>query len=94
MTFEALILGLVQLYFYVVIASVVLSWLVGFDVINIRNRLARFIYDSCNALVDPALKPIRRVVPLVGSLDFSPLILLILLQVIQILIVKFWPPGL
>jgi YggT family protein len=93
-TFEGLVLGLVQTYFYIVIASVVLSWLVGFDVINIRNRLARFIYDSCNALVDPALRPIRRIVPTVGSLDFSPLVLLILIQVVQILIGKFWPPGL
>jgi YggT family protein len=93
-TFESLIINIIDLYFFVVVVGVVMSWLVAFDVINLRNRFVRAIYDTMNALVEPALRPIRRILPPMGGLDLSPIVLFFLLQALKILIFKLWPAGL
>lgn len=67
----------VVLYTYVVIASVILSWLIGFNVINGHNPIVRSIWQAVTALTEPLLKPIRRVLPNMGGLDLSPVILLL-----------------
>ena len=68
-----------QFYIYVVFAAVIVSWLVSFEVINMRNRFAYMIYDMLFRVTEPALKPIRRYVPNLGGLDISPVVLIILL---------------
>ncbi|MDE2384342.1 MAG: YggT family protein [Alphaproteobacteria bacterium] len=78
-----LVIELISLYRYVVIASVILSWLVAFNIINYGNPLVRQIAHAVSALTDPLLDPIRKVVPAFGGLDFSPIILFIALQFVE-----------
>ena len=67
----------VQLYEWVVIAAVVLSWLLAFNVINYSNPFVRSIWQAIGAVTEPFLKPIRRMMPSLGGLDISPIILLL-----------------
>jgi YggT family protein len=88
-----LINTVLQLYIYVIIASVVMSWLVAFDVINLRNRFVRMFNDAINALINPLLKPIRRIVPAPGGIDFSPMVLFLLILFLRYLINEYWPTS-
>ena len=74
-----LILTVIQLYIWVLIASAVLSWLVAFNVVNTSNRMVYSIGEFLYRITEPALRPIRRVVPLVGGFDISPIVLILLL---------------
>lgn len=65
----------INLYVWVVIISVILSWLMTFGVINMYNPLVRSIWQGVNALTEPFLAPIRRFMPNLGGLDISPVIL-------------------
>ena len=78
--------ALIELAILVVLAAAILSWLVAFDVINLRNPNMRRLVEGLDRLVDPMLRPIRRVLPRLGGVDLSPIILLILLQALQILV--------
>jgi len=68
---------LVALYVWVVIAGVVLSWLMAFNVVNAYNPFVRSIWNALNAVTEPLLRPIRRVLPDLGGIDISPVILLL-----------------
>lgn len=63
-------------YWWVVIASAVLSWLIGFSVVNLANPNIRQLWKVMMAVTEPLLNPIRRLLPSVGGLDFSPVVLL------------------
>ncbi len=80
---EWLFSSVLSLYLWVVIASAVLSWLVAFDVINLRNRLVATIYDTCDRLTTPVLAPIRKVLPNLGGVDLSPVVLILGIQMVQ-----------
>jgi YggT family protein len=80
------ILLVLYMYQYVVIAAVVLSWLIGFGVVNMHNDVVRAIYRGVAALTDPLLRPIQRILPSMGGLDLSPLILLLAIYFVQHLI--------
>ncbi|HXF55950.1 MAG TPA: YggT family protein [Hyphomicrobiaceae bacterium] len=73
----AFISYLIQLYVYVVIAAVIFSWLIAFNVINAYNPFVRSLWQALNAVTEPLLRPIRRVMPDLGGLDLSPIVLLI-----------------
>jgi len=68
---------LITLYTYVVIANVILSWLMAFGVVNPYNSTVRAIWQVLNALVEPLLRPIRNVMPNLGAIDISPIVLLL-----------------
>jgi YggT family protein len=72
---------LITLYTYVVIASVIMSWLISFNVINLYNPVVRTIWDALGALTEPFLRPIRRfvqrVLPDLRGIDISPIFLLL-----------------
>ncbi|NOT71995.1 MAG: YggT family protein [Hyphomicrobium sp.] len=68
---------LITLYTYVVIASVILSWLMAFGVINSYNPMVRSIWQGLHAVTEPLLGPIRRMLPNMGGIDISPIILLL-----------------
>jgi YggT family protein len=85
-----LVLTLINIYIYILVVSVVMSWLVAFDVINLRNRFVHMIYDTVNRLIDPTLRPIRRILPTMGGLDLSPLIVFVLLIFLKNLIYEYW----
>ena len=68
---------LIDLYTYVIIAGVVMSWLMAFGVINSSNPMVRSIWQGLNALTEPLLGPIRRALPNMGGIDISPIVLLL-----------------
>jgi YggT family protein len=83
-----LISTLIQLYIWILIANAVLSWLVAFNVVNPSNNVVRTIGEMLYRLTEPALRPIRQILPSLGGLDISPVILIILLIFVQRLL--FW----
>lgn len=68
---------LITLYTWIIIASVVLSWLMAFNVVNAYNPFVRSLWGALNAMTEPLLRPIRRVLPDLGGIDLSPLVLLL-----------------
>ena len=81
-----LIDSVIGLYFYVVIFSIIMSWLIMFNVVNTTNRFVYLAADFLHKATEPALRPIRRFVPNLGGLDLSPIVLfLVLIFVRQIL---------
>ena len=74
---------ILNFYWFVVMASVVLSWLINFNVINTRNDLVRMIWRVTYDLTEPVYRRIRQVVPALGGIDFSPFILLLLIYLLQ-----------
>jgi YggT family protein len=77
---------LIDLYKYIVIAAVILSWLMAFGVVNPYNRFVRSLAEALAAVTEPLMRPIRRALPDMGGLDLSPLVLLLGLIFIQIVI--------
>jgi YggT family protein len=82
---------LVWLYTVVIIAAVVVSWLTAFGVLNTYNPMARSLIRTLDALTEPVFRQVRRIIPAFGGLDLSPLIVLILLQVLQRLVDGYVP---
>jgi len=84
-----------QLYTYLIIASAILSWLVAFNVINTRNDVVRTIWSFLDAVTEPALRPIRRILPNLGGVDISPVLLIFLIIFIQNILarLKYQVPG-
>ena len=78
-----LLLQILKLYSYVVIANVVVSWLRAFNILNTQNRFVYSILELSYRLTDPILNRIRRFLPNLGSLDISPIILLLLIWFIE-----------
>ena len=78
-----LLLSILDLYFYVIIASVIASWLVGFGIVNSYNPIARTILRALHALTEPVFAPVRRILPALGGLDLSPLIVLLLISFLR-----------
>jgi YggT family protein len=78
-----LIITILDLYSYVVIAAVVLSWLVAFNVVNGGNPIVRQVWHAVNVLTEPLLAPIRRLLPNLGGIDISPIFLLVALQFLR-----------
>ena len=78
-----IIFPILTLYSYIIIATAIMSWLLAFDVINFRNQLVRSIWNFLNAVTEPALRPIRRILPNLGGVDISPIILLLLIMFIE-----------
>ena len=71
-----LVLQILKLYSYIVIANVIISWLVAFNVLNTRNRFVYSVLELTYRLTEPFLNKIRRFIPNLGTLDISPVILL------------------
>jgi len=80
--------------YWLVLIYVILSFLVGFNVINLNNQIVRQIYTGINSLVDPMLAPIRRILPTAGGLDFSPLVLLLIVMFLRTLLLQDLLPAL
>jgi len=80
----------IDLYIWVVIASAILSWLVAFNVVNTNNRFVLSIADMLYRLTEPALRPIRNILPNLGGIDISPVILILLLLFIRDVVLLGW----
>ncbi len=83
-----LINSIASIVWWLILIYVIMSWLVGFNVINLQNQIVRQIYYGINSLVEPILAPIRRILPTAGGIDFSPIVLLIGIEFLRIFIVR------
>ena len=83
-----LVSQVIWIYIYILVASAVLSWLVAFNVVNTRNDVVRNIGYFLYRITEPALRPIRRLMPNLGGIDVSPIILIIGLMFLERLI--YW----
>ncbi len=77
----------VQIYIYLLIASAVISWLTALNVINVRHRAVYLAMNFLYRITEPVLRPIRRVIPSIGGIDVSPIIVIIVLHFVRQLIV-------
>lgn len=77
---------IVSIVVVLVIVQFVLSLLISFNVVNTSNDFVQAIWRSVNALLEPLLRPIRKLMPNTGAIDFSPLVLIVLLNIIQIVL--------
>jgi len=77
------ILLVLQLYIYIVIAAAVLSWLVAFNVVNTRNPVVSVVGDFLYRITEPALRPIRAILPSLGGIDLSPMVLFLIIILIE-----------
>jgi YggT family protein len=68
-----------ELYVYLVVVSAILSWLVSFKVVNTSNRMVYMVGDFLYRITEPALRPIRRILPNLGGIDVSPLVLILVI---------------
>lgn len=85
-TLVSMISYLVQIVTVVVIAQFVLGLLISFNVVNMHNDAVAAIWKALNAILEPVLKPIRRIMPDTGSIDLSPMVLIIGLNLLMILL--------
>ena len=74
---------IIQLYIWILIAAAILSWLVAFNVVNARNPIVANLGEFLYRVTEPALRPIRALLPNLGGIDISPVILIILLLFLQ-----------
>jgi YggT family protein len=87
--FHWLIDTILGIYTWLIIAQVVLSWLVRFNVINTRNQFVNTVGNFLYAVTEPLLRPIRRFIPTIGGFDISPVILLLLVQFVRLLLARY-----
>jgi YggT family protein len=90
---QTLLLAL-DIFWWLIIASAIFSWLFAFNVINSRNQVVAMIGDFLYRVTEPALRPIRRIMPDLGGIDISPIILLLILFFVRQLIITTIAPAL
>jgi len=77
-----------DIYIWAIIISAILSWLVAFNVVNTRNQFVSMVGDFLWRVTEPALRPIRRIVPNLGGIDISPIILILLVYFLQMVLIN------
>ena len=86
--------SIITIYLWIIIINAILSWLVAFSILNTQNRFVFSVLDTTYKLTDPALNKIRRFIPTFGSIDISPVILILLLMFLRNLIFEVFAPNL
>ena len=86
--------SIITIYLWIIIINALLSWLVAFNVLNTQNRFVFSVLDATYKSTDPALNKIRRFVPTFGSIDISPVVLILILMFLRNLIFEIFAPGL
>ena len=86
--------NVVGLYIWILIINAVISWLVAFNVLNTSNRFVYSVLDVSYKLTDPPLSFIRRYLPSLGSIDISPVVLILVLMFLRNLVFEMFAPGL
>ena len=86
--------SVITIYLWIIIINAILSWLVAFNVLNTQNKFVFSVLDVTYKLTDPALNKIRRFIPTFGSIDISPVILILFLMFLRNLIFEAFAPGL
>ena len=88
-----IVLLVLQIYIWLLIAAAVLSWLVAFNVVNIRNQVVAMLLDFLYRLTEPLLRPIRLMLPNLGGIDVSPVILILLILLLENVIIRYIYPN-
>lgn len=83
--FQILLL-LIQVASFIVIAHIIMSWLISFGVLNLRQPIVAQIWDGLNRLLQPIYDPIRRILPNMGGLDLAPLVVILVLYALRIVV--------
>ena len=86
--------NIITIYLWIIIINAIFSWLVAFNVLNTQNKFVFSVLDVTYKLTDPALNKIRRFIPTFGSIDISPVILILFLMFLRNLIFEAFAPGL
>ena len=86
------ILLVLQIYVWLLIAAAILSWLIAFGVVNTRNQAVAMLAGFLYRITEPALRPIRRILPNLGGIDISPVILILIIYFIQEVIARYIYP--
>jgi YggT family protein len=87
------ILLILDIYIWLLIAAAVLSWLIAFNVINTRNQFVAMVVDFLYRITEPVLRPIRNVLPSLGGIDISPVVLILIIILIKDIIVRYIYPS-
>ena len=85
--------SIVTIYIWILIINAILSWLIAFNILNTSNRLVYSLLDVSYKMTDPLLRPIRNFLPSLGSIDISPVVLILLLMFVRNLIFEFLAPS-
>jgi YggT family protein len=85
--FQILML-LLDVLWFLILAHVIMSWLINFQVLNLRQQLVAQLWDGLNRIMEPIYTPIRRILPPMGGIDFAPLVALIGVYAIRIILVN------
>ena len=92
LSLAVLIDKVIDIYTWIVIAGAIMSWLVAFGVVNISNKFIRMVVDVLYRLTEPVLRPLRRILPNLGGVDISPVLLLLGLFFVRSLLWEYvWP---
>ena len=86
--------SIINIYIWLIIINAILSWLVAFNVLNTQNRFVFAVLNATHQLTDPVLNKIRRYIPNLGSIDISPVVLILLLIFIRNLFFELLAPNL
>jgi YggT family protein len=86
--------SMITIYLWIIIINAILSWLVAFNVLNTQNRFVFSVLDATYKLTDPALSKIRRFIPMFGSIDISPVVLILILMFLRNIIFEILAPSL
>ena len=88
-----ILLLVLQIYIWLLIAAAVLSWLVAFNVVNTRNQVVHMVGEMLYRLTEPLLRPIRQMLPNLGGIDVSPVILILIILFLENVIVRYIYPN-
>ena len=86
--------NIITIYLWIIIINAILSWLVAFNVLNTQNRFVFSVLDATYKLTDPALNKIRRFIPTFGSIDISPVVLILILIFLRNVVFEIFAPNL
>jgi YggT family protein len=86
-----LVVTIVDIFVWIIIIQVIMSWLIAFNVINTSNRFVYLVGDFLYRITEPVMRPIRRILPSLGGIDLSPLVVLLLLFFAKNLLIEYWP---
>lgn len=75
--------SLIQVYIYIILAYVIMSWLLQFNIISLRTKLWSQVWDALRMLTEPIFSPLRQMLPSMSGVDFTPLIVLVALNFLQ-----------
>ena len=86
--------SIITIYLWIIIINAILSWLVAFNILNTQNRFVFSVLDATYKMTNPALNKIRKFIPTFGSIDITPVILILLLMFLRNIIFEIFAPGL